>query len=81
MPSTPDPAYRQNVKNWLAAFSPLDPDDQRLILETMGALLLLLSTRASRGEAPSPTEKLVAQRSKLWREALRNVFPDNEKTS
>ena len=77
-PSIPDPAYRQSVKNWLAAFAALDPDDHRLILETVGVLVLLLSTRSPRGEAPSLTDELFAHRSKLWKEALRDVFEEEE---
>ena len=69
-----DPTYRQSVKNWLASFAALDPDDHRLIFETMGVLLLLLSTRSPRGVAPSPTDEILAHRSKLWKQALREVF-------
>ena len=72
-----DPTYRQSVKNWLASFAALDPDDHRLIFETMGVLLLLLSTRSPRGEAPSPSD-LLAHRSKLWKQALRDIFDDEE---
>lgn len=68
----PDPTYKQSVRNWFHTLAETDPDDVGAILEGLGIVLLLLSTRAPSGPAPALTT--TRERSRLWRRALRDFF-------
>jgi hypothetical protein len=68
----PNPTYRQSLKNWFLALAETDPRDVGGILEALGIVLLILSTRAPRG--PEPALTTTRDKSRLWRRALRDFF-------
>ena len=79
-PAIPDPTYNQSIKNWFLVLAQTDPRDVGGILEALGIVLLILSTRAPRG--PEPALTTTRDKSRLWRRALRDffVFEDEKET-
>ncbi len=71
-PAIPDPTYNQSIKNWFLVLAQTDPRDVGGILEALGIVLLILSTRAPRG--PEPALTTTRDKSRLWRRALRDFF-------
>ena len=65
----PDPTYNQSIKNWFLTLSQTDPRDLGGILEALGIVLLILSTRA-----PEPALTTSRDESPIWRRALRDFF-------
>ena len=71
-PAIPDPTYNQSIKNWFLVLAQTDPRDVGGILEALGIVLLILSTRAPRG--PEPALTTTRDKSRLWRRALHDFF-------
>ena len=60
------------VEGWFTVLAQTDPRDVGGILEALGIVLLILSTRAPRG--PEPALTTTRDKSRLWRRALRDFF-------